>query len=85
MQNIYLAAVHAVDGGGVDVGIVDFKFLADENVINGLLFILALKAVVSVADFSRVKALIDICQLDVVEGVEVLAQNPDRLAVGLTV
>ena len=60
--------VHAVDGRRVDIRVVDLEFLADEDVIDGLFFVFAFEAVVSVADFACVKALIDVCELDVVKG-----------------
>ena len=77
--------VHAVDGGGVDIRVVDLEFLAEEILVDGLFLVFALETVVGIADVLRVKTLVDVCELDVVKGVEILTQNPDGFAVGLAV
>lgn len=77
--------ITAAGAEGVDIGVLDFPFLADKNIIDRLAVRFAAETVVGAVDFFRARRCVQVGQADIGVIMPVFRQNPDRLAARMRV
>lgn len=77
--------ITAAGAEGVDIGVLDFPFLADKNIIDRLAVRFAAETVVGAVNFFRARRCVQAGQADIGVIMPVFRQNPDRLAARMRV